>query len=295
MKNQMAVWELLLAMTETKVNLVDGHNNTALHWAAMYNRKEAAERLVKRKGIKLNLRNRRGFTPVMLAVRLGRREVLGVLVVTEGVDLWVRDGSGQSLEEGAGEGREQEWSEKEKREVVKMVEGGKKMREGRDSDRDVGVEVETTLSLVKQLLVQKISELELREEVVKKRKEKEESEKVGVRRKVGITRMKSLVKDESEESDVRMSTGSSCVGGEKEVEVLVRELERLSEGRVMERVREELVCGVCTGRCAQSVWQCAAGHIMCETCKEGGLLCPTCQGKVVGRTSVVENIIKVLN
>ena len=294
MKNHKSVWQLLLSSPNINMNLLDGHDNTAIHWGAMYNRKEAVEMLLARPEAKVNGRNRRNMSPVMLAVSLGRKDVLGVLLEEKKVDLWVTDGKGVALEKLAGGGRNGEWGVKETQEITQMVEAEKEKRE-KSYGRDVSVEVESTIALVKQLLIQKIFDLENRRRVQQMR-ERDEEEKTLERKKgvAGVQNVPSIDGTDTVEEGVGIITSSvpekEVVTVEKGVEVLTKELETLREGSVVKKVQSLLTCGGCGGKVGVPAWQCGAGHIQCGACKEEINCCPTCDGIVVGRALVLEAI-----
>ena len=64
----------------------------------------------------------------------------------------------------------------------------------------------------------------------------------------------------------------------------------------VEAVGNELECPVCFVDMADMnppirIWQCAQGHLVCETCKSNYYrFCPTCRQNLVGRATTVEKI-----
>ena len=65
----------------------------------------------------------------------------------------------------------------------------------------------------------------------------------------------------------------------------------------VEVVGKELECPVCFVDMADMkppirIWQCAQGHLVCETCKSNPNIrfCPTCRQDLVGRATAVEKI-----
>ena len=53
---------------------------------------------------------------------------------------------------------------------------------------------------------------------------------------------------------------------------------------------------VCLQVMAGRIWQCGAGHLVCEACHTRPELtsCPTCRSQFVGRATAVEQIVKTI-
>lgn len=83
----------LLVQNNAHLSATDPGGNTALHWAVMHGRYGSVESLVGL-GANVNLQNRRGETPLMIAAREGDRDIVDLILQAE-PDFSIRDYSGR--------------------------------------------------------------------------------------------------------------------------------------------------------------------------------------------------------
>ena len=58
----------------------------------------------------------------------------------------------------------------------------------------------------------------------------------------------------------------------------------------------EAECPVCLHMMLGRIWQCSAGHLLCDTChgRPEVATCPTCRSQFMGRATAVEQIVKTI-
>lgn len=78
-KNDVAELRRLLALRQYDVNSVDVYGNTALHIAVMLGHTQIVEQLLQCDELKINLKNKHGFTPLSEATSFGDRALIGSL------------------------------------------------------------------------------------------------------------------------------------------------------------------------------------------------------------------------
>lgn len=78
-KNDVAELHRLLALRQYDVNSVDVYGNTALHIAVMLGHAEIVEQLLQCDELKIDLKNKHGFTPLSEATSFGDRALIGAL------------------------------------------------------------------------------------------------------------------------------------------------------------------------------------------------------------------------
>ena len=101
--NRVELIDSLLLQPNVDVNAKDKRNNTALHHACCLPDGNAIiAKLLAAPGILLNEENRTGKTPIMMAVMWNRIEAVQILAAVDEVDLDVRDETGKSMEDIAG-------------------------------------------------------------------------------------------------------------------------------------------------------------------------------------------------
>lgn len=69
----------MLGRSELEINLQNSHGQSALHTAARFNIREAAEDILRRSDVDTNLQSSLGSSPAMVAVKYASRETLSVL------------------------------------------------------------------------------------------------------------------------------------------------------------------------------------------------------------------------
>ena len=74
------------------------HKMTGLHMAALYNAPEVAKYYCGVRGIKLNIRDSKGRTPLMVACATGSEEVVKILCQKRNLELESKDNLGRNLE-----------------------------------------------------------------------------------------------------------------------------------------------------------------------------------------------------
>ena len=84
-KNKLEIVDELLMNPWINPNLVDSDGSTALHDACRWNNASAVTKLIATGGVDLNKMDCHGYSPVMWAAKMGREEVLEIMVAKEGV------------------------------------------------------------------------------------------------------------------------------------------------------------------------------------------------------------------
>ena len=95
--NRSEVWRHLLASCEVNINLVNQHGLSCLHTAARFGVVSAVQSLLAQPNIHPNIKTQTGATPLFVAVKYARLEVVEVLVNDARVDLCCQDFQNRSL------------------------------------------------------------------------------------------------------------------------------------------------------------------------------------------------------
>ena len=118
--NRAELIDSLLQQPNVDVNAKDKRGNTALHHACCLPVGNAImPKLLAAPGILLNEENRTGKTPIMMAVMWNRIEAVQILAAVDEVDLDVRDETGKSMEDIAGNNTFKRQVLKEARSILK--------------------------------------------------------------------------------------------------------------------------------------------------------------------------------
>ena len=112
-----ATWrQILCEMSSREINTGDDeYGSTPLHKACINNNVPAAAALLQTPGVEVNINNRNGDTPIMVAVKCCHKEVLEVMVRDGRVELE------EGLEEQDTGGYRSPYSEQQKREIVRLI------------------------------------------------------------------------------------------------------------------------------------------------------------------------------
>eukprot|EP00092_Neocalanus_flemingeri_P008219 GFUD01008861.1.p1 GENE.GFUD01008861.1~~GFUD01008861.1.p1 ORF type:complete len:818 (+),score=200.97 GFUD01008861.1:105-2558(+) len=95
------VWQALLKSQGNKIhiNLVNQFGLSALHTACRFGAVEAVGQILQNQAVLVNERTKQGSSPIMVAVKYGRKTVVEIMVKDSRVDLEVIDTSGRTLYE----------------------------------------------------------------------------------------------------------------------------------------------------------------------------------------------------
>ena len=99
LRNHTEVVSLLLSHPEIKINAKNRSGYTALHFACCWGSPECVKLLLAVPGLELNERNILGATPVMEAIIHRNTEAVRALTQMPGVDLDLKNAVGETLEE----------------------------------------------------------------------------------------------------------------------------------------------------------------------------------------------------